>query len=163
MGDNLNTVGGSSPGFYRLISITRLPAREGRGVYNEAFLYHDAEPISVAWHSMAVNSRLHCGCLVAVRGMPRNLHRRQQDSVPITGLTLLDKPLAMPNLFHAIPNLWVHDRATVRAAANIWESLSRPFQHLLNAVLWDGGRFFRFVTGPASLAEPLGGSGGNFR
>lgn len=163
MEDNLNTVMGSSPGFYRLVSITRLPARDGRGVYNEAFLYHDAEPISVAWYSQAVDTRLHYGCLVAVRGMPRNPHRRQQNPVPVAGLTLLDKPLAAPNLFHAIPNVWVCERATVRAAATLWESLSRPFQHLLNAVLWDGGRFFRFVTGPASLAEPLGGPGGNFR
>ncbi len=162
MEHNVNTIVGSSPVFYRVTSLMRLPGRDGRGVYNEATLYHDAEAIRVAWHSSAVDTRLRHGSLVAVRGLPCNPHRRQHDPVPVVGLTLLDKPLAAPNLFHAVPDVWVGDRAAVEAAASLWEGMSRPFQHLLNAVLWDGGRFYRFVTGPASLSEPFHGAGGNF-
>jgi 3'-5' exoribonuclease len=163
MGQALNALTGSSPGFYRLLNLSRLPAKDGQGIHNEAYLYHDDHAVIVSWHSSTVDSRLHYGCLVAVRGMPRNPHRRQQEPVPIAGLILLDKPLAAPNLFHTIPPTWVRERATVAAAARLWEDLSRPFQHLLNAVLWEGGRFQRFVTGPASLSEPCRGPGGNFR
>ena len=63
----------------------------------------------------------------------------------------------------AIPTAWVADRALVQRAAALWEQLGRPFQHLLNAVLWDGGRFYRYVTGPASAADYPWSPGSNFR
>lgn len=48
-------------------------------------------------------------------------------------------------------------------AAALWEGLSRPFRHLVNAVFWDGKRFHRFLSGPSSLNGHHGEAGGNFR
>lgn len=48
-------------------------------------------------------------------------------------------------------------------AAELWEELSRPFQHLLNAVLWDGGRLGRYVTGPRGSGDEAWQFGLNFR
>ncbi len=45
----------------------------------------------------------------------------------------------------------MRDRSWVHRAASLWEQLSRPFQHLVTAVLWDGSRLERFLTGPAAL------------
>ena len=51
----------------------------------------------------------------------------------------------------------------MQRAAVLWEQLSRPCQHLFNAVLWDGGRFYRYVTGPISSSDYSGMPGSNFR
>jgi len=152
-----------SPMHFRLTSVMRLPATSGRGVHNEATLYHDDLQIRVAWHSATVDSRLKHGCLVLVRGMPLNPQLRRCSTVVIERLDLLDKPLASLNLFHTVPDVWVKDRAAVEQAADLWRGLNRPFKHLLNAVLWDGGRFHRFVTGPACLSDRPWSPGGNFR
>ncbi|MGE5621483.1 MAG: HD domain-containing protein, partial [Candidatus Bathyarchaeota archaeon] len=41
--------------------------------------------------------------------------------------------------------------------------LPRPLTHLLNAVLWDGLRFHRYVVGPSSIAGHHADSNGNLR
>lgn len=151
------------PFHYRLTSLVRLPAASGRGITNEVMLYHDTAPLRVRWHSATVDSRPKRGCLVALRGAQMNVPRNERDCLPIGRLELLDKPVASLNPFHTVPTNWVSDRDTVRRAAVLWEQLSRPFQHLLNAVLWDGGRFYRFVTGPASTADYPWAPGSNFQ
>lgn len=147
---------------FRLTSIIRLPATSGRGVYNEATLYHDAAQLRVHWQSSTVDCRLKRGCLVALRGVQHNT-RREDGCQAISRLDLIDRPLASLNPFLTVPLTWVADRTTVGRAAALWEQLSRPFQHLINAVLWDGGRFFRFVTGPASTVDYPWEPGTNFR
>lgn len=162
--DQMNAVDDRTwPGQFRMTSLMRLPASGGRGVYNEANLYHDAMQVRVAWHSATVDSRLKHGCLVAVRGIPLNPQLRCRSTVVIERLELIDKPIAALNLFRTVPDTWVNDRVAVETAARLWEELSRPFQHLLNAVLWDAGRFCRFVTGPATLSDYPWSPGGNFR
>lgn len=149
------------PFHYRLTSLIRLPAPSGRGIHNEATLFHEARTLRVSWQSATVDSRLKRGCLVALRGVPSK--PLEDDCLRIVRLELLDKPVASLNPFHTVPSTWVLDRDTVQRAAVLWEQINRPFQHLLNAVLWDGGRFFRYVTGPASTADYPWAPGSNFR
>lgn len=137
------------PTVFRLVSITRLPGPNGRGVINEATLFHEQASLKVVWTSPQVDCRLKRGCYVAVRGLDRKTLDR--DSQRIKRLDRLDKALPTVNPFETIPYSWVRDRSWVHRAASLWEQLSRPFQHLVTAVLWDGSRLERFLTGPAAL------------
>ena len=137
------------PTIFRLVSIARLPGPNGRGVTNEATLFHEHASLKVVWTSPQVDCRLKRGCYVALRGLDSktlNNHRQQ-----IKRLDRLDKALPSVNPFESIPHSWVRDRSWVDRAASLWEQLSRPFQHLVTAVLWDGSRLERFLTGPAAL------------
>lgn len=136
--------------YYRLTSITRLPGKGGRGVTNIATLYHEQGAREVTWQSSQVDSRLKRGCYVAVRGLEHPVC--QGDACRIQRLDLLDKPLPTVNPFDTVPANWVRDRVLVKHASQLWCQLSRPMQHLVTAVLWDGSRFERFVTGPAALS-----------
>lgn len=137
------------PNIFRLVNITRLPGPNGRGVTNEATLFHEQASLKVVWTSPQVDCRLKCSCYVAVRGLDRKTLDR--DCQQIKRLDRLDKALPTINPFETIPLSWVRDRSWVHRAASLWEQLSRPFQHLVTAVLWDGGRLERFLTGPAAL------------
>lgn len=147
-------VAGKSPNlvatYYRLTSITRLPGKGGRGLTNIATLYHEQGAREVTWQSAQVDSRLKRGCYVAVRGLERQVS--QGDAVRIQHLVLLDKPLPTVNPFDTVPANWVLDRVLVERASLLWNQLSRPMKHLVTAVLWDGKRFERFVTGPVALS-----------
>ena len=149
------------PPNFRLTSTTRLPARIGRGIYNEATLFHDKASLRVSWHSAQVDSRLRRGCYVQLRGA--GLMTPGDDVIPITGLEILDKPLPCINPFEMIPPNWVGNRELILRACKLWGQLSRPFQHLINAVFWDPGRFYRYVTGPMSPADHYRCPNGNFQ
>lgn len=150
----LSPLGGQSSNppsaHYRLISITRLPGKGGRGVTNIATLFHEQGMREVTWQSAQVDCRLKRGCYVAVRGPEHSVN--QADSYRIQRLDLLDKPLPTVNPFDTVPANWVGDRVLVKRAWVLWGQLSRPMQHLVTAVLWDGKRFERFLTGPAALS-----------
>lgn len=150
------------PGHFRLVSLTRLPGGQG-GVDNRAVLYHDRLSIEVSWHSGSVDTRLKRGAQVALKGLSANPAIRAKIPMPIERLELLDTPLASLNPFQTVPLAWYADRDYVDLAAKLFDTLERPFQHLLNAVLWDGGRFHRFLTGPATAADSPARPGGNFR
>lgn len=148
---------------FRIVSLIRLPAPDGSGVLNRAALYHDQMQFEVGWCSDHVDTRLTRGCLVAIRGLPVNPVSRGQEPVSIERLELLDKPLVSINPFESVPPTWLGDRASIKLAVQLWETLEWPFRHLLNAVLWDSGRFHRFITGPASAADSPARTGSNFR
>lgn len=138
------------PVHYRLTSIVRLPGKGGRGVSNIATLFHEQGTREVTWQSTQVDCRLKRGCYVAVRGLEQLVN--QGDASSIRRLDLLDKPLPFINPFELVPANWVRDRVLVKRATVLWGRLSRPMQHLVTAVLWDGNRFERFLTGPAALS-----------
>lgn len=140
---------GVLPAYYRLISITRLPDSQGRGIVNWASLYHEHGERQVAWHSSQVDSRLKRGCYVAMSGLKRPVS--PGEVCQIRRLDLLDKPLPLVNPFQTVPASWVRERSWVHRASALWQQLSRPFQHLVTAVFWDGARLERFLTGPAGL------------
>lgn len=142
---------GVLPAYYRLTSITRLPASQGQGITNYASLYHEHGERQVVWHSNQVDCRLKRGCYVAMSGLKRPVSAGEV--CQIRRLDLLDKPLAMVNPFTTVPASWVRDRSWVHRASALWQQLSRPFQSLLTAVFWDGHRFERFLTGPAALSS----------
>lgn len=148
---------------YRLTSLIRLPAATGRDIQNEATLYHDRGPMRVSWRSSAVDSRLKRGCLVNLMGVTAETVGDEGACLRIGRLKFLDKPLASANPFLSIPPAWIADRDLVHRAAALWEQLSSPFQHLLNAVLWEGGRFYRYVTESVSTADYPWVPGSNFR
>ncbi|QKV56124.1 MAG: metal-dependent phosphohydrolase [Dechloromonas sp.] len=137
------------PTIFRLVSIARLPGPNGRGVTNEATLFHEQASLKVVWISQQVDCRLKRGCYVVLRGLDRKT--LNNDRQQIKRLDRLDKALPTVNPFETIPHGWVRDRSWVDRAASLWEQLSRPFQHLVTAVLWDGSRLERFLTGPAAL------------
>lgn len=136
--------------YYRLTSITRLPGKGGRGVTNIATLFHGEGAREVTWQSAQVDCRLKRGSYVAIRGIEGSI--ADGSVVKIQRLDLLDKPLPSVNPFDAVPANWVSDRVLVKSASQLWGRLSRPMQHLVTAVLWDGHRFERFLTGPAALS-----------
>lgn len=142
---------GCKPTYYRLVSITRLPAVHGKAITNLASLYHDQEELLVTWQSPQVDCRLKRGCLVTIRG--RKPLALSGDAWPIQRLDLLENPLPGVNPFETVPSSWVRDRNWIARASELWLQLSRPFQHLLTAVFWDARRFERFLTGPATLTD----------
>lgn len=148
------------PVHYRLTSLMRLPGKNGRGIYNEATLYHDRHTRRVAWTSPTVDSRLRRGDIVSVKAFPR-LARAGQ--APVVGLVRLDLPQAAVNPFELIPAAWLNDRSLAQRAKVLWDQLERPLQHLFNAVLWDGARFYRYATGPLASAAGPARSGDSLR
>ena len=88
---------------------------------------------------------------------------RDDGCLLLSRLELVDKPIPWLNPFSMLPPGWVSDRNAVERAGHLWEQMGRPLQHLFNAVLWDGGRFVRFVTGPVSTSDYPWQPGGNFR
>ena len=147
--------------YYRLTSLMRLPAKKGTGIYNEATLFHESESLRVGWHSATVDSRLRRGDIVAVKSSGHGIFR--SDVIPVVRIARIDRPVAAVNPFELLPSAWIGGNATAQRAKRLWEQLERPLQHLLNAVLWDGGRFYRYVTGPQSAADYPAPAGGNFR
>lgn len=147
--------------YYRLTSLMRLPAGKGQGVYNEATLFHERESLRVGWTSATVDSRLRRGDIVTVR---EGRHKGPRPEVlPAIRLVRVDQPVAAVNPFELVPVSWVNDATIARRAVPLWARLERPLQHLLNAVLWDGARFYRYITGPATAADDPAASAGNFR
>lgn len=144
------------PGYFRVTGIIRIPDAFGPGVHNIARLYHDQLDTRVCWHSTHVDSRIRYGCIVSVKGALRKLRLPDEEAIPVDRLDLVDKPVAALNVFQTIPPEWASNRLLVTQAIELWERLTRPFQHLLNAILWEGGRFHRFITGPLALCEPAG-------
>lgn len=148
------------PFYFRLTSLVRLPAKRGKGILNQATLYHDDAELRVAWNSAFVDSRLKRGCYVALRGAR---HDPADGGLHIDRLERIDKPLATLNPFQTVPPSWFSDRDAIQRAGKLWAQLDRPLQHLFNAVMWDGGRFLRFVTGPVSTADYAWIPGQNLR
>jgi len=153
--------GGALAPYYRLTSLMRLPSKNGAGVYNEATLYHAGDTLRIGWTSPTVDSRLRRGDIVTVRaGRGRARH---PEVLPVLRIARVDQPVAAVNPFDLLPSSWLHDRTLAQRAKDLWEQMDRPLQHLLNAVLWDGARFYRYVTGPRSAADYPAPPGGNFR
>ena len=147
--------------YYRLTSLMRLPGKTGTGVYNEATLYCAGDTLRIGWTSPTVDSRLRRGDIVTVReGRARAPH---PEVLPVLRIARVDQPVAAVNPFDLVPSSWLHDRALAQRAKNLWEQMERPLQHLVNAVLWDGARFYRYVTGPVSVAAYPAPPGGTFR
>ncbi len=167
--DNTQTLAGTtSPArrgathtHYRLTSLMRLPGKTGTGIYNEATLYRGGETLRIGWTSPTVDSRLRRGDIVTVREGKARVTR--PEVLPVLRIARVDQPVAAVSPFELVPGSWLDDRALARRAKNLWEQMDRPLQHLVNAVLWDGARFYRYVTGPRSTAAYPAPPGGIFR
>ena len=145
---------GVLPKFFRLTSIARFPVKKGKGVWNEATVYFDTTSLKVGWASATVDSCLTRGSIVTIQ-FDRG-RTTLPDRLSVIKVERVDEPVAGLNLFKRIPQLWVNDRELASRAAQLWERLDQPFAHLLNAVLWDGLRFFRYITNPVSIVnEPI--------
>ena len=151
----------SAPTCYRLLSLMRLPGKKGQGIYNEAVLYHERESLRVCWASASVDSRLRRGDLVTVKAGPPKGPR--SDLLPVVRIVRLDRPEVTVNPFEMVPTSWLNDPSVALRAKALWGQMERPLQHLLNAVLWDGARFYRYVAGPVSSTDYPAPPGGNFR
>jgi len=149
------------PPVFRVVNLTRLPGKPGAKVYTEATLYHREALLRVFWLAPHVDVTLKVGSLVSIRW-----HGRAQSvdgAVRISRLVALSSPMASLNLFDTVPTEWVRDSALVSRATALWSQLTPAMQALINAVLWDGGRFQRYVSGPSSLNGHHNGVNGNFR
>ena len=148
------------PSTLRIQSIDRAP-NPGGGIVNRATLYHRRATIRVDWITQHVDTRLHRYGLATIQHA--QTVRSTNGVIRIDRLLPADRPLAHVNLFEMVLPEWIKDRNLVRRAAALWAELPRPLAHLVNATLWDGRRFERFVTGPASLHGQHRGRNGNFR
>jgi 3'-5' exoribonuclease len=99
---------------------------------------------------------------VSIRWLGRPVSARL-GAIRISRLVKLERPEASLNPFATIPHSWVKARPLVARAAQLWEGLGRPLQHLFNAIFWDHHRFERYLDGPSSLAGHHNGRNGNFR
>ena len=146
---------------FRIVNLVRTPEQTCKQIRNEAVLYHDKASIRVTWVSSQSDSRLQIGRLVAIRwlGKPQSIH----GAVCVSRLVLLERAVPDFNLFETVPSNWVRDRDLVQRAAELWSQLTRPLQHLMNALFWDCHRFQRFLVGPSSLNGHHNGQNGNFR
>ena len=64
---------GVLPKFFRLTSIARFPAKNGKGVWNEATVYYDTTSLKVGWPSATVDTRLTRGSIVTIQFDRRRL------------------------------------------------------------------------------------------
>ncbi len=149
------------PFHFRLVSLVRLPGAAGREVMNEAVLYHKDAQITACWTSRHVDIRLKRSCCVALRGACS--HQLRNGRLPVSRFEPIDQPIPAINPFHTIPPTWLADRDAVQRAAMLWDRMGRPLQHLFNAVMWEGGRFYRYVTGPVGCSDYPWEPGRNFR
>jgi 3'-5' exoribonuclease len=147
------------PTLFRLTSIERLSA--DRGFLNRATIFHERAALTVSWTSREPDVNLTRGCLVGIRwaGVPTS----ENGAIRIARLVRLDRPMPTENLFETIPTTWVKDRDLVRRARDLCERLPLGFAHLFNAILWDGKRLQRYLTGPSSLSGHHQDRNGNFR
>ena len=152
---------GATHTHYRLTSLMRLPGKAGIGVYNEATLYHAGETLRIGWTSPTVDSRLRLGDIVTVREARARSPR--PEVLPVLRIARVDQPVGAVNPFELVPVSWLNDRTIARRAKTLWDQMERPLQHLVNAVLWEGARFYRYVTGPRSTAAYPAPPGGIFR
>ncbi|MCX7180544.1 MAG: hypothetical protein NTX56_17865 [Proteobacteria bacterium] len=135
------SVPSSLPCMFRVETIEREPVDLVQHKMT-ARLFHEDQQLSVQWISRQVDVRIHKGSLVAIRwhGHPVAI----DGTIRISRLVLMEIPTPSFNLFRTVPLAWVHNRDLVERAADLWEALPRGFQHLFNAILWDGNRFQRF-------------------
>jgi len=149
----------SLPALYRLTSIERIPTDQG--CCHRATIFHEQAALRVTWTTRHPDVTLSRGCLVSIRWT--GLLICKHGEIHVARLSRLDRPLPDANLLATIPTSWVSDRSLVHRASALWERLPRGFQHLFNAIFWDGKRFHRYLTGPSSLSGHHPDRSGNFR
>ena len=147
------------PRVLRIQSIAQL-RNIGAESINRAVLTHQRCKLCVDWIADTTDHRLYRHRLVSLQ--PAQTASSQHGALRIERLLPAEQPLPTLNLFETVPPGWVKDRRLVRRAAELWEELPRPLAALVNAVLWEGRRFHRFVTGPASLQQDPRVRNGNF-
>lgn len=146
----------------RVLRVERLKReRVEGGIACKAVLYHDSATLYVHWLDRREDERLKPGVLVTIRwlGMPTS----QNGAIRIQRLSVLDRPEADLDLFATVPHDWVSDRTLVKRASALTTRLEPGFRALVNAVLWDGERLHRFVSGPSSMNGHHSEWNGNFR
>lgn len=148
------------PPVLRIQSIARFPFDE-RHMLCQAALFHEQAGLKVEWLCRQPDNRLTAGALVSIRWLGRPVSTT--GAIRISRLVKLERPEASLNPFATIPHCWVKDRPLVARAAQLWEGLGRPLQHLFNAIFRDHHRFERYLDGPSSLAGHHNGRNGNFR
>lgn len=148
------------PEVLRIQSLERVLTPKGQ-IHNRAVLYHQRCKICVDWITQQVDTRLHRYGLVRIR---HALTIRSSDgALRIERLLPADQPLPSLNLFDTVLPEWVKDRTLVGRASALWAKLPRPLAHLFNSLLWESGRFHRYVTGPSSIRGHHNAWNGNFR
>lgn len=155
-----DTVFEQMPAYLRIKSLERSLLPNGK-IHNVAVLYHDRCTVKVDWITQHVDSRLQRFGLATIRHAHKV--RSNKGAIRIERLLPVGMPVPDVNLFETIPTEWIKDRSLVARAANLWNNLPRSLAHLVNAVLWDSGRFHRFVRGPSSLRGHHNDWNGNFR
>jgi hypothetical protein len=134
------------PPIARLLAIARFPNKKGT-YRNDAKIFADGQEHRVTWTSPKVDPNLRPSTFVQVEreangGRFRESHQR------IQRMTRVDTALPWVNLFSTVPPAWVGNIDLLVQAASLWDTLPRPLAHLFNAALWDGDRFYRYLTVP---------------
>ena len=146
------------PRVMRLQSLIRSTTGNGR-IANQAVLYSGHQTVKVEWESKQVDVRLRNKNLVTVVQPTRPGDGK--GSLRMQSLQPAGKVLPSVNLFYTVPPSW-SDPALVDRAAALWDTLPSDLAHLVNDILWDGGRFYRYVTGPRHPGRAADRNG-NFR
>jgi 3'-5' exoribonuclease len=126
-----------------------------------ATLYHRHVTLRVAWTCRTIDPAIRPSVLVSIqwRGTPTT----EEGALHIRRLRAVAAPDERTNLFDTIPAVWRVDSHLVERGHKLINALPRRFKHLFNAVLGDGQRFLRYLTGPGSLDRTHTGLNGNLR
>lgn len=147
------------PPILRIESLER--TLDDTAVLNRATLHHRQASLCVEWTTRQVDTRLHVGGLVSIH--PAARARCEGGALRIQRIVAVSRPDPSVNLFDTLLPNWVREPELATRAASLWAQLPRTLAHLVNAVLWDGNRLHRFVTGPSSVNGHHNELGGNFR
>ena len=147
------------PSILRIETLSR--TLDDAAVLNRATLHHRRASLCVEWSTRHVDTRLHAGGLVSIQ--PAAKTRCEGGALRIQRLVTVSRPDPSVNLFDTLLPGWVREPELAARAASLWAQLPRALAHLVNAVLWDGNRLHRFVTGPSSMNGHHNRLGGNFR
>jgi 3'-5' exoribonuclease len=126
-----------------------------------ATIYHRHVILNVVWTVRKTDPALRVGELVAIRWNARS--GSDDDVVQIACLEPVTVADERTNLFDTVPPRWPVEESLLERGRALIRALPRRFKHLFNAIFWDGQRFLRYTTGPASLDQAHDGLNGNLR
>lgn len=150
------------PTLYR---VTRFHYRqvEARRFECMATLFNESLSLAVRWTVRQPDTRLSCGNPLVGVHWAKVTPASSESCLKVDRVVVLERPERSANLFQTIPAGWVRDRHLVKHGIELINRMPTHFQHLFNAIFWNGERFRRFCTGPSSMRDHHADENGNLR
>jgi len=145
---------------YRLIEVSQSQI-DGNQTQFTATIFNNMESLKVCWAANYHELRIKEGDLVSPR-WPATM-AFENGALKIHHLAHLKRPEPMLNLFRTVPAEWVDDVDLINEGIDLVEKIPGNYRHLFNAIFWDGQRFKRYCTLPATIDGHHSEDNGNLR